>query len=418
MIELRLRNFLVFLSVSVLLFPISASAGFAMPLAASGPTWDEVLATYEDPSLTSVQRDEFLKGLDDLRVENWQGIVEDVSSFMGSYSAWIDMPGNEDKDIHLAVTKEEAIQLNKGTTVSFSGKIWDVDSLFGFSLWVRDVAFGDLPAAAGGRAAQPTKATAPTQSTTSQKIAVVKVRTNGNLRAGPGTNFAVVGAVKAGQNLQVVGRTKANDWFATVDGKWVSKVLLLSIPAVPEATNIPTPPKATVAARSAPAPGVAPKAPTFGAGTKVVGKDIAAGTYRTRGGNGCYWERLKGFGGSLDEIAANNIATGPEVVTITAEDKGFNSQRCGTWTSDLAPITNSLAAPFGQGKFIVNTDIAPGTWQASGGEGCYWERLSGFGGVLDDIIANNVTDGPAVVTIAPNDVGFNSARCGTWTKID
>jgi hypothetical protein len=71
---------------------------------------------------------------------------------------------------------------------------------------------------------------------------------------------------------------------------------------------------------------------------------------------------------------------------------------------------------FGQGTFIVGTDIQPGTYKSTLGESCYWERLSNFGGTLGGIIANNF-GGKAIVTIRSSDKGFHSSRCGTWTKI-
>jgi hypothetical protein len=48
----------------------------------------------------------------------------------------------------------------------------------------------------------------------------------------------------------------------------------------------------------------------------------------------------------------------------------------------------------------------------------HWERLSGLSRELDDIIANENTDGPAVVTVAPNDVAFKTHGCGEWTRIE
>jgi hypothetical protein len=71
---------------------------------------------------------------------------------------------------------------------------------------------------------------------------------------------------------------------------------------------------------------------------------------------------------------------------------------------------------FGDGTFTVGTDIQPGTYRTrSGSPGCYWERLKGFSGTFGDIITNDNTDGPAVVTIAASDKGFQSSGCGTWT---
>ena len=77
-----------------------------------------------------------------------------------------------------------------------------------------------------------------------------------------------------------------------------------------------------------------------------------------------------------------------------------------------------MTAAFGPGTFVVGTDIAAGTWQSNGtGSGCYWARLSGFGGALAEIIANNFGSSPAVVTVAATDRGFHSSGCGSWSKI-
>ncbi|MEO7021351.1 MAG: hypothetical protein ABI234_14430 [Ktedonobacteraceae bacterium] len=155
---------------------------------------------------------------------------------------------------------------------------------------------------------------------------------------------------------------------------------------------------------------------TFGDGTFTVGKDIQAGTYRTRtGSSGCYYARLKGFGGTIGEIISNDTTGAPAIVTIAASDKGFQSTNCGTWTADLSAITSSKTT-FPDGTYFVGTDIAPGTYKSSGQSGCYYARLSGFGGTIGEITSNNTTDTAAIITIAPSDKGFTSTGCGTWTK--
>jgi hypothetical protein len=155
---------------------------------------------------------------------------------------------------------------------------------------------------------------------------------------------------------------------------------------------------------------------TFGAGTKRVGTNIPAGTYRTHSApSNCYWERLKGFSGKLNDIIANDFSSGFQVVTIKSTDKGFNSSRCGTWSSNLSRVTSSLTK-FGQGTLIVGTDITPGTYRSSNGADCYWARLRNFSGQLAGIIANNF-GGAAIVSIRSSDAGFESSKCGTWTKI-
>jgi hypothetical protein len=157
---------------------------------------------------------------------------------------------------------------------------------------------------------------------------------------------------------------------------------------------------------------------SFGNGVQIVGLDIQPGTYRSLNpGGGCYWERLSGVGGTFGEILANDNATGPAIVTISSGDFAFSSSRCGEWSADMTPITTSPTAPFGNGDFMVGTEVSPGIWRSTGGSSCYWERRSGFNGTFSDIIAND-NQGPAgTVRIAPGDVGFSSSRCGTWTKL-
>jgi hypothetical protein len=160
-------------------------------------------------------------------------------------------------------------------------------------------------------------------------------------------------------------------------------------------------------------------APTFAHfddGTFQVGKDIQSGTYRTRtGSSNCYYARLKGFSGSTDDIIANDNTDAPAIVTIKSSDKGFESQGCGTWTKDLSQITASKTS-FDDGMFIVGTDITPGTYRDTGGDTCYYARLSGFGGTTADILANNLTSAPSIVTISASDKGFQTKGCGTWKK--
>ena len=68
---------------------------------------------------------------------------------------------------------------------------------------------------------------------------------------------------------------------------------------------------------------------------------------------------------------------------------------------------------------IVDRDISPGTYRnLGGGNGCYWERLSGFTGEFRDIEANDLLDGSTVVEIGAGDQGFYSHDCGTWTRLN
>jgi hypothetical protein len=73
---------------------------------------------------------------------------------------------------------------------------------------------------------------------------------------------------------------------------------------------------------------------------------------------------------------------------------------------------------FGDGVYQVGTDIQPGTYRTrEGSPGCYYARLGGFSNEMNDILANGVTDAPAIVTIKPTDAGFESLDCGTWSML-
>jgi hypothetical protein len=158
--------------------------------------------------------------------------------------------------------------------------------------------------------------------------------------------------------------------------------------------------------------------PNFGDGTQQVGTDIEAGTYRTReGSSGCYYARLSGFRGGFEEIISNDNTDAPAIITIEPGDAGFQSRRCGTWTQDLSPITTSTTS-FEDGTYFVGSDIEPGTYRNSGGSSCYHVRLAGFGGGMEGLIANEFTDAPSIVTIEPTDAGFQSKKCGTWTRLE
>ena len=91
----------------------------------------------------------------------------------------------------------------------------------------------------------------------------------------------------------------------------------------------------------------APPANTITPGMWLVNQQLSAGTYRTTASSGCYWARLRNFGGRLDGIIANDFVSegGSVTVSITFGDAGFEADpSCGpSWTrvSSLAPTTPS-----------------------------------------------------------------------------
>lgn len=156
----------------------------------------------------------------------------------------------------------------------------------------------------------------------------------------------------------------------------------------------------------------------FRDGTHRVGEDIESGRYRAIPSGNCYWERLDGFSGDFEDIKANGNHDGyPVIVDVLAEDEGFRSEGCGWWTSTLDPLTDPMDDR-GDGFYRVGEEMAPGTWQASAGDTCYWERLGGFTGELEDINANGNPRDTVIVEVQEGDVGFHTSGCGTWILLE
>jgi len=64
--------------------------------------------------------------------------------------------------------------------------------------------------------------------------------------------------------------------------------------------------------------------------------------------------------------------------------------------------------------------VEPGTYRGNeaGGKMCYWTRLSGLSGEMGDMIANDIAQGPTVVTIKATDKAFETKRCGAWKLLE
>lgn len=154
--------------------------------------------------------------------------------------------------------------------------------------------------------------------------------------------------------------------------------------------------------------------PGFGDGTHHIGEDIAPGTYRSDGEGTCYWARLAGFSGELDDIRANGNST-PEIVTIAQRDAAFETQGCGRWLPVEGTAPASPSTEFGDGTYRIGMHIRAGIYRAGGEDTCYWARLSDFShSGVEGIITNG--NSPTTVEIAASDAGFTTFGCGTWTR--
>jgi hypothetical protein len=61
-----------------------------------------------------------------------------------------------------------------------------------------------------------------------------------------------------------------------------------------------------------------------GDGVFIVGQDVQPGTYKSDGGENCYWERNTKNGDIID----NHLGSGPTVVVIKAGDFSITANRC------------------------------------------------------------------------------------------
>ncbi|NKX54447.1 hypothetical protein [Arthrobacter mobilis] len=151
-------------------------------------------------------------------------------------------------------------------------------------------------------------------------------------------------------------------------------------------------------------------------GTYRVGSDIKPGLYKSTGGDLCYWARLSGFSGSFEDINSNHLASGSTYVRILPGDRGFETNRCGSWKTVSSSGANASRITR-DGTYRVGVDIQPGTYIGRGsGDSCYWAILNDFTGDLGDLEENYFGSARTVVEIPPGAAGFEVSRCGTLVR--
>jgi len=128
--------------------------------------------------------------------------------------------------------------------------------------------------------ATPTETPAPTATPTP----AVKIVKNANLRAGPGTNYQIVGKVSPGDKIQVTGKDKSGKWFQVKTEKlaqaWIAGFLLKNVPAKDLPVKTSSAPTVTPAPTSPPAPTAAANSGNFGSKFPQIGDEIEGGGWR------------------------------------------------------------------------------------------------------------------------------------------
>lgn len=114
---------------------------------------------------------------------------------------------------------------------------------------------------------------------------------------------------------------------------------------------------------------------------------------------------------------AAGVPGGIDADTWAAQQDGAARARADVQREIEAAPSGPLTS-FSDGTYEVGTgdgQVAPGKYRSPGGSTCYWARLKDGDGDLGDIIANNLGEGQALLTVKATD-GLVEVRGCTLTK--
>lgn len=129
-----------------------------------------------------------------------------------------------------------------------------------------------------------------------------------------------------------------------------------------------------------------------------------------------------GIGTAGSSSTTSSPSPSPVVVYVTVPAGGKPEPAAPTTAAKPPPPAPAAPAGITQdGTLVVGVDIKPGTYRATvpaDSFGCYWARLRGTSGSLNDIIANGVGNAgeKMIVTVMPSDKALKVAGCGPWTR--
>jgi hypothetical protein len=124
---------------------------------------------------------------------------------------------------------------------------------------------------------------------------------------------------------------------------------------------------------------------------------------------------------STGNYSIAGLQRGGFTVNATAEGYAGTSTGVDLTANRTQNFALALSGPrnrFGAGQYLVGSEISAGRYFSDPADGCYWERQSGLGGTLNDILANDFVSFNAmqiIVDISPSDRAFETDNgCGTW----
>lgn len=135
---------------------------------------------------------------------------------------------------------------------------------------------------------------------------------------------------------------------------------------------------------------------------------------------------LMGHAGARSQAAATSTpAPAPTATeTITVPEPGVTatvtSQVSVPGPTTTATVTAQPPPPAhkipGDGTFLVGKDVVPGTYKAAANSGCYWS-LNSAGNGLSSVIANDNTDGQAIIQVPASAYSVTTQSCATFYLI-
>jgi hypothetical protein len=123
--------------------------------------------------------------------------------------------------------------------------------------------------------------------------------------------------------------------------------------------------------------------------------------------------------------SADTGTVAPVTVTVTATpDPGISGAPTSTDTptpssepdtdTDTSSATADPNADIpGDGTYAVGSDVQPGTYHASGGDSCTWQRLAQNRSGEEHVVASG---SGSSVTIRESDSSFETEGCGSWSR--
>lgn len=118
--------------------------------------------------------------------------------------------------------------------------------------------------------------------------------------------------------------------------------------------------------------------------------------------------------GAVANVQQREDATNQRQSDLDKERAALNARELALKPKEEAAKSSRITE---DGMYLVGKDVQPGQYKTTGSDRCYWARLKGSGGSLDDIIANGSPDGQGFVTISASDKLFETKHCGVWEKV-